>query len=99
MTDKDMQTKHTIRLLDAVSWFGLLLGFSLADFEHIIYIIIGLISLLTTVVSGVVSIVIKIKKAAADGKITDEEIEDIKGSINDFKEEVDKYHERKDRTN
>lgn len=83
-------------ILDLVSWVCLLIGVSLADFKDIIYIIIGLISLITTLVSSVISIVVKIKNASKDGVITDEELKDIQ---NEFDKLGDKINERKDNRN
>ena len=85
------------KIFDLISWVGLLLGFSLADWEHIVYIIIGLISLTTTIVSGIISIVIKIKHSLKDGKITEDELNEIKDEVDKFKENVN--NERKDRKN
>lgn len=85
------------KVFDYISWIGLILGFSLADWEHIVYIIIGLISLATTIVSGIISIVIKIKHSLKDGKITEDELNEIKGEVDKFKENVN--NERKDRKN
>ena len=85
------------KVFDYISWVGLVLGFSLADWEHIVYIIIGLISLATTIVSGIISIVIKIKHSLKDGKITEDELNEIKGEVDKFKENVN--NERKDRKN
>ena len=85
------------KVFDLISWFGLLLGFSLADWEHVIYIIIGLISLVTTIISGIISIVIKIKHSLMDGKITEDELNEIKDEVDKFKENVN--NERKDRKN
>ena len=85
------------KIFDYISWIGLVLGFSLADWEHIVYIIIGLISLATTIVSGIISIVIKIKHSLKDGKITEDELNEIKGEVDKFKENVN--NERKDRKN
>ena len=82
---------------DSISCIGPMLGFSLADCEHIVHIIIGLISLTTTIVSGIISIVIKIKHSLKDGKITEDELNEIKDEVDKFKENVDK--ERKDRKN
>ena len=85
------------KIFDLISWIGLILGFSLADWEHIVYIIIGLISLTTTIVSGIISIVIKIKHSLKDGKITEDELNEIKDEVDKFKENVN--NERKDRKN
>ena len=85
------------KVFDLISWVGLFLGFSLADWEHIVYIIIGLISLTTTIISGIISIVIKIKHSLKDGKITEDELNEIKGEVDKFKENVN--NERKDRKN
>ena len=85
------------KVFDYISWIGLILGFSLADWEHIVYIIIGLISLTTTIVSGIISIVIKIKHSLKDGKITEDELNEIKDEVDKFKENVN--NERKDRKN
>ena len=85
------------KVFDLISWVGLLLGFSLADWEHVIYIIIGLISLVTTIISGIISIVIKIKHSLKDGKITEDELNEIKDEVDKFKENVN--NERKDRKN
>lgn len=85
------------KIFDLISWVGLFLGFSLADWEHIVYIIIGLISLTTTVVSGIISIVIKIKHSLKDGKITEDELNEIKGEVDKFKENVN--NERENRKN
>ena len=85
------------KVFDYISWIGLILGFSLADWEHIVYIIIGLISLATTIVSGIISIVIKIKHSLKDGKITEDELNEIKGEVDKFKENVN--NERKNRKN
>lgn len=94
-------------LFDLVSWSTLILGLSLADFKEIIYIIIGLISLITSLISGIISITLKIKNAMKDGNITDDEIHDItkqfdevteniESKINNVKEKID---ERKDNNN
>lgn len=85
------------KVFDYISWIGLILGFSLADWEHIVYIIIGLISLATTIVSGIISIVIKIKHSLKDGKITEDELNEIKGEVDKFKENVN--NERENRKN
>ena len=85
------------KVFDLISWVGLFLGFSLADWEHIVYIIIGLISLTTTIVSGIISIVIKIKHSLKDGKITEDELNEIKGEVDKFKENVN--NERENRKN
>lgn len=85
------------KVFDYISWIGLVLGFSLADWEHIVYIIVGLISLATTIVSGIISIVIKIKHSLKDGKITEDELNEIKGEVDKFKENVN--NERKNRKN
>lgn len=85
------------KVFDYISWIGLVLGFSLADWEHIVYIIIGLISLATTIVSGIISIVIKIKHSLKDGKITENELNEIKGEVDKFKENVN--NERENRKN
>ena len=85
------------KVFDLISWVGLVLGFSLADWEHIVYIIIGLISLATTIVSGIISIVIKIKHSLNDGKITEDELNEIKDEVDEFKENVN--NERKNRKN
>lgn len=85
------------KVFDYISWIGLILGFSLADWEHIVYIIIGLISLTTTIISGIISIVIKIKHSLKDGKITEDELNEIKGEVDKFKENVN--NERKNRKN
>lgn len=85
------------KVFDYISWIGLILGFSLADWEHIVYIIIGLISLTTTIVSGIISIVIKIKHSLKDGKISEDELNEIKGEVDKFKENVN--NERKNRKN
>ena len=87
------------KLFDLISWVGLILGFSLADWEHLIYIIIGLISLATTIISGIISIVIKVKHSLKDGKITDEELNEIKDEVNNFGQSVenkfkDKYQDK-----
>ena len=85
------------KIFDYISWIGLVLGFSLADWEHIVYIIIGLISLATTIVSGIISIVIKIKHSLKDGKITEGELNEIKDEVDKFKENVN--NERENRKN
>lgn len=85
------------KVFDLISWVGLLLGFSLADWEHVIYIIIGLISLVTTIISGIISIVIKIKHSLKDGKITEDELNEIKDEVDKFKENVN--NERENRKN
>lgn len=87
------------KLFDLISWVGLILGFSLADWEHLLYIIIGLISLATTIISGIISIVIKVKHSLKDGKITDEELNEIKDEVNNFGQSVenkfkDKYQDK-----
>lgn len=75
-------------LLDAVSWAGLLFGLSLADFESIVYIVLGIVSLIITLISGMISIIMKIKSALSDGKLTDEEIKDITKSLGDLSDDL-----------
>ena len=87
------------KIFDLISWVGLILGFSLADWEHIVYIIIGLISLATTIISGIISIVIKVKHSLKDSKITDDELKDIKDEVDNLSESVenkfkDKYQDK-----
>ena len=87
------------KIFDLISWIGLILGFSLADWEHLIYIIIGLISLATTIISGIISIVIKVKHSLKDGKITGDELKDIKDEVDNLSESVenkfkDKYQDK-----
>lgn len=87
------------KLFDLISWVGLILGFSLADWEHLVYIIIGLISLATTIISGIISIVIKVKHSLKDGKITDDELKDIKNEVDNLGQSVenkfkDKYKDK-----
>ena len=87
------------KIFDLISWIGLILGFSLADWEHLIYIIIGLISLATTIISGIISIIIKVKHSLKDGKITDDELKDIKNEVNNLGQSVenkfkDKYQDK-----
>ena len=65
---------------------GFILGISLAD----IYSILGIISFLVSIISGIVVIVLKIKNASADGKITKEEIEDIEKSIENLEDKLKK---------
>lgn len=69
--------------------------FSLANIKEII----GLILLIIQLVWAMIIIVFKIINAFKDKKITTEEVEDIKESIEDFNDTLNKLEDKEDDSN
>lgn len=71
-------------VLEGVNIGGFILGLSLSD----IYTLFGIISFAISILSGILVIFLKVKKALADGKLSDDEIKELIDDIEHLKEEV-----------
>lgn len=80
---------------ESINYFLLFLGFELVDIEAIC----GILCFLTSFVMSVIGLIIKIKKATADGKITKEEIEDLEQTVEEIKENAENYGKSKSKRN
>lgn len=65
--------------LSAISWFTMIL--SNFDIEYVLTIVSQVVAILSGVASLVVSLIIWYKKATEDGKITTDELEDLKDLV------------------
>ena len=70
-------------------------SFGLANIEHVLGIIVLVLSILNITFNVLVKVIRKYKEAKADDKITKDEVEDIfetgKEGYNEAKEEIEKY--------
>jgi uncharacterized membrane protein len=55
---------------------------------NIIYMVLGIIGLCLGIISGVISLIFRIKEALADGKIDKDEAEALAKEIKDFADDV-----------
>lgn len=79
--------KGLFAALESANIGGFVLGLTLAD----IYAVLGIISFAISIISGILVIVLKIKKALEDKKLTTEEIEDIKKELEELEEKTKNY--------
>lgn len=70
-------------------------SFGLANIEHVLGIIVLVLSIMNITFNVLVKVIRKYKEAKADGKITKDEVVDIietgKEGYNEAKEEIEKY--------
>lgn len=76
------------KILDIIQWSSCIFGVTLNQLDDLLSITLGFISILFSILIGIVNIIIKIKEIKADGKITKEELEDLKSTINKTKEDI-----------
>lgn len=75
----------TEKITDLLTWGGCILGLTLQDIQAFAAIICITIS----IISSVVNIIIKFKNALKDGKLTADELEDIKSELDDLKHNIE----------
>ena len=75
----------TEKITDLLTWGGCILGLTLQDVQALAAIICIAIS----IISSIVNIVIKFKNALKDGKVTVDELEDIKNELDDLKHNIE----------
>lgn len=76
-------------------------GFTLTttQLNELISIICSVIGIIITIVSFIINIVKWHKKASADGNITEQEIDELKGIVDEMKKNIDeKVEENKENT-
>ena len=73
------------------SWIGTIIGaICWTQVFNVAFEILGLLSVIFSIICSVLNIIAKIKKARQDGKVTAEEMQDIVEAVNDAKETVEK---------
>lgn len=75
----------TEKITDLLTWGGCILGLTLQDVQALAAIICITIS----IISSLINIVIKFKNALKDGKVTVDELEDIKNELDDLKHNIE----------
>lgn len=75
----------TEKITDLLTWGGCILGLTLQDVQALAAIICITIS----IISSVINIIIKFKNALKDGKMTTDELEDIKSELDDLKHNIE----------
>lgn len=75
----------TEKITDLLTWGGCILGLTLQDVQALAAIICITIS----IVSSLINIIIKFKNALKDGKVTVDELEDIKNELDDLKHNIE----------
>lgn len=75
----------TEKITDLLTWGGCILGLTLQDVQALAAIICITIS----IVSSLINIIIKFKNALKDGKMTADELEDIKNELDDLKHNIE----------
>lgn len=73
------------KITDLLTWGGCILGLTLQDVQALAAIICIAIS----IISSVINIIIKFKNALKDGKVTGDELEDIKNELDDLKHNIE----------
>lgn len=73
------------KITDLLTWGGCILGLTLQDVQALAAIICITIS----IVSSLINIIIKFKNALKDGKMTADELEDIKNELDDLKHNIE----------
>ena len=68
---------------------GILLGIANIEFMANIYLILGCLSFILGIVAGIFRLVLLIKKALKDGKIDEEEAQDIVNQVENIKNDID----------
>ena len=75
----------TEKITDLLTWGGCILGLTLQDVQALAAIICITIS----IISSLINIIIKLKNALKDGKMTADELEDIKNVLDDLKHNIE----------
>lgn len=75
----------TEKITDLLTWCGCILGLTLQDVQALAAIICITIS----IISSLINIIIKFKNALKDGKVTGDELEDIKNELDDLKHNIE----------
>lgn len=75
----------TEKITDLLTWGGCILGLTLQDVQALAAIICITIS----IISSLINIIIKFKNALKDGKVTADELEDIKNELDDLKHNIE----------
>ena len=75
----------TEKITDLLTWGGCILGLTLQDIQALAAIICIAIS----IISSLINIIIKFKNALKDGKMTADELEDIKSELDDLKHTIE----------
>ena len=75
----------TEKITDLLTWGGCILGLTLQDIQALAAIICITIS----IISSLINIIIKFKNALKDGKLTVDELEDIKSELDDLKHNIE----------
>lgn len=75
----------TEKITDLLTWGGCILGLTLQDVQALAAIICIAIS----IISSIINIIIKFKNALKDGKVTGDELEDIKNELDDLKHNIE----------
>lgn len=73
------------KITDLLTWGGCILGLTLQDVQALAAIICITIS----IISSLINIIIKFKNALKDGKVTADELEDIKNELDDLKHNIE----------
>lgn len=73
------------KITDLFTWGGCILGLTLQDVQALAAIICIAIS----IISSIINIIIKFKNALKDGKVTVDELEDIKSELDDLKHNIE----------
>lgn len=68
---------------------GIILGIANVEFMANIYLILGCLSFVLGIVAGIIRLVLLFKKALKDGKIDENEAEDIANQVENIKNDID----------
>lgn len=81
--------KMKTKILDGIQYTTCILGITLNQMDDLLSIILSIVSIILCFISGGITIALKLKQMMADKKITKEELEDLKNTIEDVKGEID----------
>lgn len=86
------------RISSAVCYLSGALGLTITqDVSDVLGIILTIVSIVSMVVCLIINLISRIKKASSDGKITAEEIEEIRNEIEKTRKEIENEASRNDK--
>lgn len=87
--------KNTVFIFDAASIGCFLIGAGFNDVSNAIYEILGIISFIISIIAGSIGLIMKFKHYISDGKLTDDEINDLVNDAKDIKKQFDDLEDKK----
>ena len=81
------------KMSNFIGWVGSVMGLTAMPFVDAVYKVLAIVGVLCSVFGSVFGIILSIKKANEDGKITDDEICDIKKQFDEIKNKLDGTYE------